>query len=866
MVRTMTRHICFVSDEIFPGTVGGIGRLINEAAQILYRAGWRITFLIAAEPEHTQIFRTYTVKHMPGVQVYGLDEVLAQVPLQEHIPLWAFHFPLYHRSHQIALALRLLCEREPFDAVEFNDYLGLGYVTLKWRRLWGKPFSQTAFWMRIHGSSEVCLKADHADSYTQAQLHAFAMERYCARAVDGWMAPSESIAKWYRTYYDCESTKAFVSAPPFQQLGPGKSHSRMINSSRVRILFYGKLQLLKGIETFIRAAVKLSEEVAHVEFVMVGHEAPHPRGEGAYRKELERLIPFHQKERFSFHQRISLDQLEDLAKSCEIAVVPSTVETFCLAAHELNWIGIPLVLNNIPAFQDYFADNRNCRFFDGTVEGLARVLGELLAHPGSCRAWEWNAPDVVRKNRLVAAYDEALSHFQEKLTINSNERTYDQPLISIVVPYYNMHDYIDDTIASIVASNYTCWEVIIVDDGSPLPAAQQKICALEAQYNNDKRFKFIRKSNGGLGSARNAGIAHACGRYVLPLDSDDVIHSEYLALAVRALERNPELAAVSSFVSFFADGQPSEQIIDYVIPYDLDPLLITVENRAGVACSIFRRELFDSFSYDETLTSYEDWDLWWSLAEAGLRAEVMPAILYRYRRRTDSMFNTTAVTRHVHLLRYLADKHTQSLHTQGPALHKVYNELVGALRLESNALRAGGKSSEAVRDFYHELRALRESRTFRLAQRFRQAAIWLRSLRNRGERNVKLALLQIEALGDKHPEALGTEVWLCGMREHGSVVFILSPFRQSGAWLSRHTDHVLFDRTLVTSHPNATLQASVSHNEFSLLFLHHPYSGRVRLTYNNHVQEIDLYAPAAQSSFKEYVWTGNSWIHRAVNL
>ena len=95
----------------------------------------------------------------------------------------------------------------------------------------------------------------------------------------------------------------------------------------------------------------------------------------------------------------------------------------------------------------------------------------------------------------------------------------DQPLVSIVVPIYNVEKYLNRCIESIVNQTYTNLEIILVDDGSPdnCPA----MCDNWAK--KDKRIKVIHKENAGLGMARNTGIDSAIGKYIFFLDSDDYV-------------------------------------------------------------------------------------------------------------------------------------------------------------------------------------------------------------------------------------------------------------------------------------------------------------------------------------------------------
>lgn len=94
-----------------------------------------------------------------------------------------------------------------------------------------------------------------------------------------------------------------------------------------------------------------------------------------------------------------------------------------------------------------------------------------------------------------------------------------QPLISIVVPVYNVKQFLTKCLNSIISQTYSNLEIIVVDDGSTDGSAT--ICDDYAK--KDKRISVIHKENGGLASARNAGIDVAKGTYIGFVDSDDYI-------------------------------------------------------------------------------------------------------------------------------------------------------------------------------------------------------------------------------------------------------------------------------------------------------------------------------------------------------
>jgi glycosyltransferase involved in cell wall biosynthesis len=440
-------------------------------------------------------------------------------------------------------------------------------------------------------------------------------------------------------------------------MGEGNKHPRTLSKTGPKIIFYGKLQKLKGIEEFIKAGIKLLGRTnIPFQFEIFGHEVNHHSH--SYTDQLKKLIPEKFQANFNFRGRISIDSLEKIARDCEVAVIPSRFETFCLAAHELNWLGIPLVLNRIDAFKDYFSEE-NCWYFD-EKQPLDQVLATIYSEKEK-KLLKWNGAEMnhrIQENSSVKLYHSIIT---DKPSVP--EAKPETPLVSIVVPYYNMEKYINATLDSILNSTYRNYEVIVIDDGSNNQRSVSKFKNLSKEY-PASTFQFLSKENGGLGSARNFGIRQAKGKYILPLDSDDIIHHQYLELAVNALEKNPSLTAVNSFVNFFLDGTRPDETIDYVIPYDLVYPLILIENRAGVACSVFRAEIFKKISYNEELKSYEDWELWWKFSNLNLEVETLPVILYHYRRRADSMVNQEGVQRHIMHLNLMAARNKEFISKQ----------------------------------------------------------------------------------------------------------------------------------------------------------------------------------------------------------
>ena len=116
----------------------------------------------------------------------------------------------------------------------------------------------------------------------------------------------------------------------------------------------------------------------------------------------------------------------------------------------------------------------------------------------------------------------------------------DQPLISVIVPIYNVEEYLDRCVESIVNQTYKNLEIILVDDGSPDNCPQ--MCDNWAE--KDSRIKAVHKENGGLSDARNAGMPFATGEIISFIDSDDWIElNMFETMLNRMIEDNSDIVS-----------------------------------------------------------------------------------------------------------------------------------------------------------------------------------------------------------------------------------------------------------------------------------------------------------------------------------
>ena len=201
------------------------------------------------------------------------------------------------------------------------------------------------------------------------------------------------------------------------------------------------------------------------------------------------------------------------------------------------------------------------------------------------------------------------------------------PLVSVVMPAYNIADYIGQSIESVLASDYANIELIVVDDGS-----KDNTLAVAKEYEQaDKRVKVLTKVNGGQGVARNFGVEASSGKYILFVDSDDLIGSSYISKSVAELEADEAVKVVTCRGEFF-DGRTGAWKLKLYSPKTL------AKRNVFTLSSMMRRDDFVRVGgFDSTMHNYcEDWALWINILKDGGKVVTLPTVEFYYRVRQGS--------------------------------------------------------------------------------------------------------------------------------------------------------------------------------------------------------------------------------------
>lgn len=214
-----------------------------------------------------------------------------------------------------------------------------------------------------------------------------------------------------------------------------------------------------------------------------------------------------------------------------------------------------------------------------------------------------------------------------------------ESLVSIIVPVYNLEEYIGNCLDSLVGQTYKNIEVLCIDDGSTDagPSIIKSFC------DKDERIRYIRKENGGVSSARNSGLDIFKGDYVMFVDGDDFIHPQCVELFVNCAEKTgsklvcADVDVVFTYdISFDKNNDVSFQLVN------ADDLMLTnrVNGLMSSCCKLYSSDIVRNVRFDEKLIYSEDTIFLFNLFLDNQEIGIVNCVLYYYYHREGSATRT----------------------------------------------------------------------------------------------------------------------------------------------------------------------------------------------------------------------------------
>ena len=264
------------------------------------------------------------------------------------------------------------------------------------------------------------------------------------------------------------------------------------------------------------------------------------------------------------------------------------------------------------------------------------------------------------------------------------------PLISVIIPAYRAELFIKRSCESVLKQTYPNVELVVVDDGSPDKTGS----IVKALVEEDDRVRYIYQENGGVSKARNTGLDHAAGEYVMFLDADDELTDDCLeTLFAIVLEHNCDIVT-GSFVIVRADGCEEPERFDLSEPICIwegrDALLGSIKDHPAtysVCGKLYRRELLKAVRFMEGRHFHEDTFFLFELFTLEPKVAIVNHPVSRIHTKAFNIYWIQFSDKHLDLL-YFANRKYELFVDQYPEyIHLAKNILVKAGMAMINSIR-----------------------------------------------------------------------------------------------------------------------------------------------------------------------------------
>ncbi|OPA76079.1 hypothetical protein BVG16_17840 [Paenibacillus selenitireducens] len=664
--------IWYLTSEYPPDFGGGISMYIEQVAAMFARQKHEVT-VIVRDPKGNAI--EYPEKNLRVVRFQHM-----QGPQYQYLGYWA---ALAFEYAEETLDLIDRDEDSP-DIIEVQDYNAIGYYLLQKKYLKDPRLENTKIVVHLHTPTFELARINQLPRYEFPTYWIGQMEKFCINAADAIVTQSEFLKSKIQPYAPHKEINVIPLPYSIQDDPVWKAEC----SYGTDILYMGRSEFRKGVIQLIKGMEKLWLQGHHYTLTMLGGDTYfHPRGTmlGEWLK--KKYARWVQEGKLVFKDTVPPQQLNNELKNARVAVIPSLYENYpynCIIAMST---GTPVIVSrtggqaemvDVHGRSGYIFDwDQDDDFESKMLELLQKNNNELqeLGEKGYERIRNLcNIDENYQKRSQLYEITLQQKNSQKYPTSQSIPRkseitqriNSEKDLLSIVIPYYNLADYLMETLESALNITYKSYEIVIINDGSSDLKAIELLNDIRKK--NNTKIRIIDIENGGLANARNVGATHAKGEFLAFLDADDIIKPEFYGKAIDLLKTYNNISFVYSWVEFFGARTGIWPTFNTEFPYLLGMNQLT-------AFVVVRREDFINFGWNRSIMEYglEDFEGWVTMCENGCSGISIPEPLVQYRVRPESMSRQFNRDMLIYLLDTLSLHHPKLYHEHGL---EIYNLLV----------------------------------------------------------------------------------------------------------------------------------------------------------------------------------------------
>ena len=682
-------RVWLLTSELPHEIAGGIARYIDNFSRLLGEAGCEVVILARTEQPCDRILA-------PGVRLigvvprYGQRHELGPSDRPEAHPAYPYNILSYWPalSYQFAEeTLKLLDAVPPPDIIESQEYAALPYFLLQRKLTEQSPLERIPILVQMHSPTFELAPVNQEPRYRFPQYWVGQMEKFCILAADALLAPSAFLAHRIERAFPQRGSiphlpLPLVLPPQLVENQPEPAH----------IVYVGRLEPRKGVFPLVKACVRLWQTGMDFRLTLVGGDVeffPKQTMVGAFIR--QRYQQWIEKGRLTLAGQCDQAGVFAQLRRAWAVVIPSLWENFPNTCMEAMGAGQVVLASEHGGQAEMIGhDGVNGFLFDWNRPGdFERQLRAILA----LREEEREQVGRRARERILAlcspeaVLPQRLQHYERVIAEASPPRLFpsvngpssrventttpsanlgQQDLLSIVIPYYNLGAYLEETVNSVLSSTYAPYEVVIINDGSTDQRSLDSLHAIEQR--GLPQVRIFHTENQGLAAARNAGAEAARGEFLAFVDADDVVEAEFFARGIAVLQRYANVAFVYSWVRYFDEAAAIWPTWNVELPYFLGHNMLT-------PLAIVRRAAFLQHARNRVEFEYnfEDYESWVALVEAGGVGVSLPHPLVRYRVRSGSMYQSSNRDQQLYLYDLLVERHPELYGQWGRELFHLQN-------------------------------------------------------------------------------------------------------------------------------------------------------------------------------------------------
>lgn len=670
-------NIWLITSELPEYLSGGIGRYIINYAYALAEAGHKV-LILSRMAENCDRKLAKNIRLVGFIPLYEYRNAPNPDGRTSSHPSYPYNVLGYWGglSFQVAEEIINLLDKEEIpDIIECQEYGGIAYFLLQRKLIEDSPLKNIPIVIFMHGATFDLSEANQTARYKFPEYWIGQMEKFCLLAADSVVAPSNYVINRVEEELHCRLNAICIPLPyQMKEIEP-INHIEKNSTDTKALLYVGRLELRKGVLKLLYVCNHLWEQGVTFKLILIGgdtkiDQSARTVGEVIYKKYSHKI------------EDGSLELLGELPYSevlCKIKeawgyIIPSVWENFPNTCIEGMIVG-QLMLGSTDGGQAEMIQDGISGFLfdwnkkDDLEEKIVKLLNidELkrkeMSENARKRIYSICSPEIVIPKRVehyknvIANYHE-LTSFPNINQSNSvtNEIAYpyndEKDLLSVIIPFYNLGNYVLETLRNVLESDYQNLEVIIVNDGSNDQESVRILSDLEIE--NNPKVRIISTENQGLALARNVGAKNARGEYIAFIDADDLVANNFFSRAIYVLKKFNNVSFVYSWVQFFDNSEGIWPTWNVEFPYLLGHNMLS-------AFTVLRKQSYLRSGINDAIFEYglEDFEGWISMLENGEIGVSLPYPLVFYRIRPQSMLRSISSDQRLYTYERITRKHRE---------------------------------------------------------------------------------------------------------------------------------------------------------------------------------------------------------------